>query len=117
MQSAEPTLRQAARVLVIDPAGRVLLLEGFDPAEPDSRYWITIGGGLDDGEEAAQAALRERWEEAGIVASWRAPYGIAAGDPPAGAGQSGGQIGSGSGLPMLLGAAGMGNNFAMCRLP
>jgi 8-oxo-dGTP pyrophosphatase MutT (NUDIX family) len=55
-------------VLVIDPAGRVLLLEGFDPAEPDARYWFTIGGGLDDGETAAQAALRELREEAGIVA-------------------------------------------------
>jgi 8-oxo-dGTP pyrophosphatase MutT (NUDIX family) len=69
MQSAEPTLRQSGRVLVVDPVGRVLLLEGFDPAEPDSRYWFTIGGGLDDGEEAAQAALRELREETGIVAA------------------------------------------------
>ena len=45
MQSREPTPRQAGRVLVIDPAGRVLLLQGFDPARPDSLHWITIGGG------------------------------------------------------------------------
>jgi len=38
-------------------------------------------------------------------------------DPPVGAGQSGGQIGPGSGLSMLLGAAGMRNDFAMCGLP
>lgn len=69
MQPSEPTLRQAGRVLVIDLVGRVLLLEGFDPAEPDTRYWFTIGGGLDDGEDAAQAALRELREEAGIVAT------------------------------------------------
>ncbi len=69
MQSTEPTPRQAGRVLVIDPAGRVLLLEGFDPAEPDSRYWFTVGGGLDNGEGTAQAALRELREEAGIVAA------------------------------------------------
>ena len=69
MQPQEPTPRQAGRVLVIDPAGRVLLLQGFDPAEPGNLYWITIGGGLDDGEGTAQAALRELWEEAGINAT------------------------------------------------
>ncbi len=69
MQSSEVTSRQAGRVLVIDPAGRVLLLQGFDPAKPDSRYWFTIGGGLADGEGTAQAAARELREEAGIDAS------------------------------------------------
>jgi 8-oxo-dGTP pyrophosphatase MutT (NUDIX family) len=69
MQSTQPEPRQAGRVLVIDPAGRVLLLEGFDPAQPDRRYWFTIGGGLDDGENTAQAAIRELREEAGIVAA------------------------------------------------
>ncbi|MGH3393775.1 MAG: NUDIX hydrolase [Streptosporangiaceae bacterium] len=69
MPPTEPALRQSGRVLVIDPAGRVLLLEGFDPAEPDRRFWFTIGGGLDDGEQSAQAALRELREEAGIVAA------------------------------------------------
>jgi NUDIX domain len=58
MQSKQPELRQAGRVLVIDPAGRVLLLEGFDPAQPDRRYWVTIGGGLDGGESTAQAAIQ-----------------------------------------------------------
>jgi hypothetical protein len=38
-------------------------------------------------------------------------------NPPVGAGQPGGQVGPGSGLSMLLGAAGMSNNFAMRRLP
>lgn len=66
MQSWEVTSRQAGRVLVINPAGRVLLLQGFDPAEPGSRYWFTIGGGLADGEGTAQAAARELREEAGI---------------------------------------------------
>ena len=69
MQSQEPTPRQAGRVLVIDPAGRVLLLQGFDPARPGSLHWITIGGGTDHGEGTAQAALRELWEESGIKAS------------------------------------------------
>jgi 8-oxo-dGTP pyrophosphatase MutT (NUDIX family) len=69
MQSTQPELRQAGRVLVIDPTGRVLLLEGFDPAQPDRRYWFTIGGGLEDGESTAHAAIRELREEAGIVAA------------------------------------------------
>ncbi len=69
MQSTEPIQRRAARVLVIDSAGRVLLLENFDPAEPQDRYWVTIGGGLDDGEEAVQAAVRELREETGIAAA------------------------------------------------
>ena len=69
MKSTQPELRRAGRVLVIDPAGRVLLLEGFDPAEPDSPFWFTIGGGLDEGERSAQAALRELREKAGIVAA------------------------------------------------
>jgi len=69
MQSQEPWPRQAGRVLVIDPAGRVLLLQGFDPARPSSLHWITIGGGTDHGEGTAEAALRELWEESGIKAT------------------------------------------------
>lgn len=69
MQHQEPAPRTAGRVLVIDPAGRVLLLQGFDPAKPDSLHWITIGGGVDYGEGTAQAARRELWEETGINAT------------------------------------------------
>ena len=69
MQPQEPIPRRAGRVLVIDPAGRVLLLQGFDPARPGSLQWVTIGGGLHDGEGTAQAALRELWEETGISAN------------------------------------------------
>ena len=121
MTSTEPALRRAGRVLVIDPAGRVLLLEGFDPAEPGSPFWFTIGGGLDEGEHSAQAALRELREEAGIVAAgdqltgpvWRrstqsrrpsaasawlsallAPAGISAARPDAVAGPAAGAAGS-----------------------
>ena len=41
----------------------------------------------------------------------------AARDPPVGARQAGGQIGPGSGLSVLPGAARMGSNFAVCGLP
>lgn len=62
--------QHSARQAVCSSSTRpgVLLLEGFDPAKPDDRYWFTIGGGIDEGETAAQAALRELREEAGIVA-------------------------------------------------
>jgi 8-oxo-dGTP pyrophosphatase MutT (NUDIX family) len=69
MGDPEPIPRVAGRVLVLDPACRVLLLECFDPARPERHYWMTIGGGLDDGEGTADAAVRELREEAGIAAT------------------------------------------------
>ena len=62
-------LRLAGRVLVIDAAGQVLLLHGFDPARPDEPYWFTVGGGAEPGESLAEAAARELGEETGIVAA------------------------------------------------
>jgi 8-oxo-dGTP pyrophosphatase MutT (NUDIX family) len=59
--------RQAARVLLIDAADRVLLLRGGDPARPDERWWFTPGGGLDPGETPAQGAARELREETGLA--------------------------------------------------
>ncbi|MEH0828637.1 MULTISPECIES: NUDIX hydrolase [unclassified Micromonospora] len=60
------TPRRAARVLLVDAGGRVLLFSGWDPSRPDHRYWFTPGGGLDPGETAAQAAARELAEETGL---------------------------------------------------
>lgn len=58
--------RRAARVLLVDAAGRTLLLRGGDPARPDQRWWFTPGGGLRDGETPAQGAARELLEETGL---------------------------------------------------
>jgi 8-oxo-dGTP pyrophosphatase MutT (NUDIX family) len=58
--------RRAARVLLVDGAGRALLLHGGDPARPGERWWFTPGGGLDDGETLAEGAARELYEETGL---------------------------------------------------
>nr|WP_280101368.1 NUDIX domain-containing protein [Micromonospora arborensis] len=60
------TPRRAARVLLVDAAGQVLLFEGLDPARPGHRYWFTPGGGLDPGESPVVGAARELAEETGL---------------------------------------------------
>lgn len=56
--------RRAARVILLDPADRVLLLR-YDQPPPNGRHWATPGGGLQDGEDYPAAALRELAEETG----------------------------------------------------
>jgi ADP-ribose pyrophosphatase YjhB (NUDIX family) len=63
----ELLVRRAARVLLLDTAGRLLLMRGHDPAEPAVRYWFTVGGGLEPGESAVEGALRELHEETGLI--------------------------------------------------
>ncbi len=56
--------RPAARILLTDRAGRVLLFR----FTPDDRppFWCTPGGALDPGESYADAARRELREETGL---------------------------------------------------
>lgn len=62
------TLRVAARVILIDPAGSTLLFRGGDPSRPEAgTWWFTPGGGLDEGETPAEAARREVREETGFL--------------------------------------------------
>jgi 8-oxo-dGTP pyrophosphatase MutT (NUDIX family) len=63
---AEPIPRIAARVLLIDQADRVLLFHGTDPGDPTDVYWVTPGGGLQPGENPAEGAARELFEETGL---------------------------------------------------
>jgi TDG/mug DNA glycosylase family protein len=61
----EPVLRPAARALVLDGLGRVLLLRWENPVSRDA-WWILPGGCIDDGEVAAAAIRRELVEEIGL---------------------------------------------------
>jgi 8-oxo-dGTP pyrophosphatase MutT (NUDIX family) len=61
-----PLPREAARVLVLDDAGRVLLVA--HRASPTRTVWTAPGGGLRPGEDHRTAAARELGEELGIGA-------------------------------------------------
>ncbi|KIF67744.1 DNA mismatch repair protein MutT [Streptomyces sp. AcH 505] len=60
-------VRKVARVVLLDPDDRILLLRGFEPADPADTWWFTPGGGLEGDETRREAALRELTEETGIT--------------------------------------------------
>ena len=58
--------RPTARVLLLDPADRILLVRARATATRPVR-WFTPGGGVDPGETVLEAALREVREETGLT--------------------------------------------------
>jgi 8-oxo-dGTP pyrophosphatase MutT (NUDIX family) len=60
-----PRFRPTARLLVLDPLGRLLLFR-FRDADGGSS-WLTPGGGLHQGETVQAAAVRELAEETGYM--------------------------------------------------
>jgi len=61
------TPRPAARILLVDREGRVLLFR-FTPEDGRPPFWCTVGGAVDPGESYEDAARRELYEETGIIA-------------------------------------------------
>jgi ADP-ribose pyrophosphatase YjhB (NUDIX family) len=61
--------RPSSRLLVINENRRVLLFRFEHKRGPLSGqvFWATPGGGLEDGESYEDAALRELFEEVGVI--------------------------------------------------
>ncbi|GAB3659018.1 NUDIX hydrolase [Glycomyces tarimensis] len=59
-------MRHCARVLIADENDRVLLLHSSGHVTPESEFYVTVGGCVDEGESLAEAAARETFEETGL---------------------------------------------------
>ncbi|MSP21512.1 MAG: NUDIX domain-containing protein [Dehalococcoidia bacterium] len=57
--SDNPIPRPCSRILIIDARDRVLLFRIDDPAVDLRPFWLTTGGGVEDGETFEEAARRE----------------------------------------------------------
>ncbi|MCQ9366916.1 NUDIX domain-containing protein [Brevibacterium sp. 50QC2O2] len=63
---SELTVRQAARVIVVNPAAQVFMIHVRDIYDPTRTWWETPGGGAELGEDPRRTAVRELAEETGI---------------------------------------------------
>jgi 8-oxo-dGTP pyrophosphatase MutT (NUDIX family) len=64
----DPRPRPAARVLLLDPDGRLLLIRTSPAPESPVYYWMTPGGEQHAGETPEETAARELREETGFDA-------------------------------------------------
>lgn len=60
-------MRTSSKLIVVAPDGRVLLVHCADPGAPGLRWEELPGGGVEAGEDAAAAGVREVLEETGVV--------------------------------------------------
>jgi 8-oxo-dGTP pyrophosphatase MutT (NUDIX family) len=66
-----PYARRSSRVLLLDSGDRILLLRSaLDAADPSRGHaWFAPGGGVEPGEDLAETAVRELYEEIGLTVS------------------------------------------------
>lgn len=57
-------MRRTAQLVLLDPANRVLLFRRED--DDGTGFWGPVGGGIEPGESAEHAAVREAREETGL---------------------------------------------------
>ncbi len=61
----------AARAVLIDPQGRVLLIR-----RGDNGMWALPAGGMEPGESVTDCMVREVWEETGLTAKSYQPFAV-----------------------------------------
>ncbi len=60
--------RKSARVVLLNDAKEIFLIQSVDPADASKGSWWELpGGGIDPGEASADTVRRELWEEGGIT--------------------------------------------------
>jgi 8-oxo-dGTP pyrophosphatase MutT (NUDIX family) len=59
--------RLTSRILLFDESGSILLFLTTAPDTSMFARWVTPGGGVDPGENHAEAAIRELFEETGLA--------------------------------------------------
>jgi 8-oxo-dGTP pyrophosphatase MutT (NUDIX family) len=58
--------RLAVKLLLLDEDDRLLLIHAKDP-RTQAKCWYPVGGGVEPGETLQEAAIREAYEESGLV--------------------------------------------------
>ena len=66
MAAVKTPRRRSARLIMVDADERVLMFRGHERLTPDQGFWITPGGGVEEGEELRATAIREAHEETGL---------------------------------------------------
>lgn len=67
MTSSGPRPRTAARIFLLDAEDRVLLVHDRIDLDREESHWIVPGGGIEPGETLRDCAIREVFEETGLL--------------------------------------------------